>query len=103
MILQVDNPALHISDGLAVLLVGGVEGGVAVGVECWSALGLHGGGEAVLEDGLALGLVHCGAVLGEGGNYTQLDCCNDTPGFCSQFKTKKFIFFMGNLPAKLHF
>ena len=90
MVLQVDNPTLHISDGLAVLLVGGVEGGVAVGVECWGALGLHGRGEAVLEDGLALGLVHRGAVLGEGGNYTQLDCCNVTPGFCSQFKTKIF-------------
>ena len=69
MILQVDNPTLHISDGLAVLLVGGVEGGVTVCVECWSALGLHGGGEAVLEDGLALGLVHRGAVLGEGRHW----------------------------------
>ena len=102
MILQVDNPTLHVSDGLAVLLVGSVEGGVAVGVECWSALGLHGGGEAVLEDGLALGLVHRGAVLGEGGNYTQLDCCNVTPGFCSQCKTKIFIlyFHYGQLAFK---
>ena len=103
VVLQVDNPTLHISDGLAVLLEDSVEGGVAVGVECWSALGLHGGGEAVLEDGLALGLVHRGAVLGEGGNYTQLDCCNVTPGFCSQFKTKIFFFFTDKWPSKLHF
>ena len=64
-ILQVDYPALYVNDGLAVLLVGGVEGGVAVGVEGGGALCLHGRGETVFEDGLALGLIYCGTVLGK--------------------------------------
>ena len=51
------------------MLVRRVEGGAAVGVEGGRALGLHGRGETVLKDGLALGLVHCGAVFGEGGHW----------------------------------
>ena len=59
----------HYLELLAVLLVRRVEGGAAVGVEGGRALGLHGRGETVLKDGLALGLVHCGAVFGEGGHW----------------------------------
>ena len=55
---------------LAVLLVGSVQGGVAARVEGGAALGLHGRGEAVLEDSLALCLINSCAVLGEGGHYT---------------------------------
>ena len=54
---------------LAVLLVGSVQGGVAARVEGGAALGLHRRAEAVLEDRLALGLVHRGAVLGEGRHW----------------------------------
>ena len=48
---------------LAVLLVGSVQGGVAARVEGGAALGLHGRGEAVLEDSLALCLINSCAVL----------------------------------------
>ena len=54
---------------LAVLLVRGVQRGVAARVEGGAALGLHRRAEAVLEDRLALGLVHRGAVLGEGRHW----------------------------------
>ena len=53
------------------LFISSLQDSAATCVKCWSALGLHGRGETVLEDCLALGLVHRGAVLGEGGNCNE--------------------------------
>ena len=83
VVLQVDNPALHVfyrlnqswslrtilhETFLAVLLVSCVQRGVTTRIEGRSALGLHRRGKTVLEDCLAFRLVNCGAVLGECGN-----------------------------------
>ena len=61
---------LRVETFLAVLFVCRIQRGVAAGVEGGAALGLHGRGEAVLEDSLALCLINSCAVLGEGGHYT---------------------------------
>ena len=53
----------HCLELLAVLFVRSVQGGVTAGVEGGGALGLHGCAEAVLEDGLALCLIHSGAMF----------------------------------------
>ena len=46
------------------LLVGRLEDRAAARVEGWSALSLHLGGEGGLVRGLALDIIHLGAVLG---------------------------------------
>ena len=60
---------LRVETFLAVLLVCRIKRGVAAGVEGGAALCLHRRAEAVLEDRLALGLVHRGAVLREGRHW----------------------------------
>ena len=58
MFINVNNPALHIRDSLAVLLVGCLQHRAAARVEGWTALGLHLGGEGGFVSCLALDVVH---------------------------------------------
>ena len=58
MFINVNNPALHIRDSLAVLLVGCLQHRAAARVEGWTALGLHLGGEGGLVSCLALDVVN---------------------------------------------
>ena len=64
MFININNPALHVRNSLAVLLVGCLQDGAAARVEGRSALSLHLGGEGGLVRGLALDIIHLGAVLG---------------------------------------
>ena len=73
---------LRIETFLAVLFVGSVQCGVTARVEGGAALGLHGRGEAVLEDRFAFCLINSCAVLGEGRHYGKvlsLTCTFSTP------------------------
>ena len=63
---------LRIETFLAVLFVGSVQCGVTARVEGGAALGLHRGRETVFEYCFTFGLVHCGAMFGEGGNCEEL-------------------------------
>ena len=58
MFVNVYNPALHVRDGLAVLLVGCLQDCAAARVKGRSALGLHLGGEGGLVSCLALDVVN---------------------------------------------
>ena len=58
MLVNVDYPALHISDGLALLLVRCLQHRAAAGVEGWRALCLHLGGERVLEGSFTLDIIN---------------------------------------------
>ena len=58
MFVNVYNPALHVRNSLAVLLVGCLQHRAAARVEGWTALGLHLGGEGGLVSCLALDVVN---------------------------------------------
>ena len=58
MLVNVDNPALNISDGPALLLVRSLQHRAAAGVEGWGALCLHLGGERVLEGSFTLDIIN---------------------------------------------
>ena len=58
MFINVNNPALHVRDCLAVLLVGCLQHCAAARVEGRTALGLHLGGEGGLVSCLALDVVN---------------------------------------------
>ena len=58
MFININNPALHVRNSLAVLLVGCLQDGAAARVEGRSALGLHLGGEGGLVSCLALDVVN---------------------------------------------
>ena len=58
MFININNPALHVRNSLAVLLVGRLQDGAAARVEGGSALGLHLRGEGGLVSCLALDVVN---------------------------------------------
>ena len=58
MFVNVYNPALHVRDGLAVLLVGCLQDCAAARVKGRSALGLHLSGEGGLVSCLALDIIN---------------------------------------------
>ena len=58
MLVNVDYPALNISDGLALLLVRCLQHRAAAGVEGWGALCLQLGGERVLEGSFTLDIIN---------------------------------------------
>ena len=58
MFINVNNPALHVRNSLAVRFVGCLQNCTAARVEGWTALGLHLGGEGGLVSCLALDVVN---------------------------------------------
>ena len=58
MFINVNNPALHVRNSLAVLLVGCLQHCAAARIKGWTALGLHLGGEGGLVGCLALDVVN---------------------------------------------
>ena len=58
MFININNPALHVRNSLALLLVGRLQDGAAARVEGGSALGLHLRGEGGLVSCLALDVVN---------------------------------------------
>ena len=58
MFINVNNPALHVRNSLAVLLVCSLQHGAAARIKGWTALGLHLGGEGGLVSCLALDVVN---------------------------------------------
>lgn len=58
VLVDVDNPALYVRDGLALLLVGCLEHGAAASVKGGSALRLHFGREGIFESCFTLNIIN---------------------------------------------